>query len=88
MRMFYCLISNKEATDDPTNIGWTYCKKHESEWIPGNDETERYNTIGFVKGCDFIEYKGKVYELRKVYQDLDDKRTVILCVESIMACDR
>ena len=88
MKMFYCIISDKEAEDDPTKLGWKYCKEHENEWIPGNEETERYNTIGFVKGSDFIEYKGKVYEMHKVYQDLDDQRTVILCRESIMACDR
>ena len=87
METFYCLISDKDATDNPTILGWTYCNKHRELWVRGNQETDRYNTIGLSKGTDFVVHEGKVYGLRKVFQNLDEKITVILCVESVMACD-
>lgn len=87
MDTFYCLIDNVTSRNTPSNLGWTYCKNHESEWIQGNAETDRYNTIGFVKGCDFVVHNGKVYQMHKVYQDLDNKKTIILCVESVLGCD-
>lgn len=87
MDCFYCLIDAKEAKDNPSSLGWAYCKEHQSEWIPGNAETDRYNTIGFVLGCDFVVHNGKAYMMHKAYQDLDAKKTIILCKESVMGCD-
>lgn len=88
MHTFYCLISAKEANESPANLGWAYCLAHKSEWIKGNDETDRYNTIGHVIGVDFAVHDGKVYSLHKAFQDLDNKCTVILCKESVMGCDK
>ena len=36
METFYCLISDKDATDNPTILGWTYCNKHRELWVRGN----------------------------------------------------
>ena len=86
METFFCLMT-PEQFEDPTNVGWNFCKAHKSEWVKGNAETDRYLTVGFVKGCDFAIFNDKVYFLHKVFQDLNNKYTVILCRESTMSCD-
>lgn len=87
MDMYFCLVSAKDAAN-PVNLGWEYCKKHESEWVQGNPETERYLTIGIVKGIDHVVVNNKAYGLLKSYQDLDKKINVFVCVESLQGCDQ
>lgn len=86
MTNYYCLVSAKDA-ECGSNLGWGYCKAHKSEWIKGSSDTDDINTTGFVKGANFIVSGGKVYAHHKYYQDLDEKKVVILCIESVQGCD-
>jgi hypothetical protein len=84
MNYYFCLLSAEEAKD-PTKYGYNFALTKESDWIQSND-AENYLT-GVIKGVDFFIKDGITYSFHKRFLDLDNKRIVVLALESTSGCD-
>lgn len=84
MDYFFCFLSAEEAKN-PINYGFNYALSKESEWVKFN-ESENHLT-GVIKGIDFFVKDGKTYNFYKRFLDIDNKRLVCVCIESLSGCD-
>lgn len=86
MKIYLFFLTEKEAQDDPTKIGWAYANKHRSEWY-NNDNLEDKLFTGFSVGCNFVVYKDKAYWFKKQYLIAEENAILYICVESTQGCD-
>jgi hypothetical protein len=81
----FVLLSEKEASD-PNNIGYAYAKFIEDRWVDGSEFVDDM-TVGFTKYLDNVVKDGKVYNIVKLYMDVDTSTKIYLCVESTIGCE-
>jgi hypothetical protein len=81
----FVLLTEKEAAD-PNNVGYAYAKSIKDRWVTADDFVSDM-TVGFTKYLDNVVKDGKVYNIIKLYMDIDTGTKVYLCVESTIGCE-
>lgn len=87
MKYYFCLVDGDDAKSG-LNIGRKYAYEKRSKWVEGAEDLPLYLTAGYMKGTDFVSYKGKAYFIMKTYIDLDEDFVLLVCKESEMGCDK
>lgn len=87
MKYFFCLVNNGDLPVG-SNPGRRFVYENRDKWIEKSGEDySRYLTAGYVKGVDYVTYKGKAYWMLKSFVDLEEDFIVIVCTESLTGCD-